>query len=101
MEGKGLSKGEGEGAKDKLCLCHYFAKNLALADRPERKPKLKPKNKETKKPMHGANADFIRKLHFSTLFGNHVFICFSQLDCKLLQARNRGLNFSEYPVTGI
>lgn len=36
-----MSKGEREGAKDKLCLLHYFAKNLALADKPGKKNKNK------------------------------------------------------------
>lgn len=51
--------------------------------------------------MNGTIANFIGRLHFSTLYGSHVFICLSPLDCKLLQGRNRGLNFFQVPVTGI
>lgn len=85
-----MSKGEREGAKDKLCLLHYFAKNLALTDKPGKKTKTK--------NMHGANTNFIGKLHVSALYGNRVYI---PLSTKLLQGRNCGLNFFESPVTGI
>ena len=61
-----MSKGEREGAKDKLCLLHCFAKNLALADRPGKKTKTQ--------TMHGANTNFIGKLHVSTPYGNRVYI---------------------------
>lgn len=87
-EGKEMSWGEREGAKDKLCLLHYFAKKLALAD-------------STRTKHEWSQCKFHKETSFSTLYGSHVFICLSPLDCKPLQERNSGLNFSESPVTDI
>lgn len=70
-----------EGAKDILCLHSLSCQEPGwLADRAEQKHEW-------------SQYKFHKKIAFSTMHSNNMFICLSPLDCKPLQEKNQWVKF--------